>query len=71
MSTSAEPASPPRAPEAVQEIKVVSHGLLTAGGVAALIIGTIVVFPPGRPTFPGLRASVDHYRTSRYSIVIV
>ncbi|MBI3522807.1 MAG: nodulation protein NfeD [Chloroflexi bacterium] len=43
----------------VAEIKVVSHGLLTAGGVAALIVGTIVVFPPGRPTFPGLRASVD------------
>src|SRR5206468_620835 len=40
----------------VLEIKVPAHGLLTAGGTASLIIGTIVVFPPGRPTFPGLRA---------------
>ncbi len=43
----------------VAEIKVASHGLLTAGGIAALILGTIVVFPPLRPTFPGLRYSVD------------
>lgn len=41
------------------EIKVASHGLLTAGGIAALILGTIVVFPPLRPTLPGFRYSVD------------
>ncbi len=41
------------------EIKIASHGLLTAGAIVALVIGTIVVFPPIRPTFPGLRASVD------------
>jgi len=40
------------------EIKVASHGLLTAGALIALVIGTIVVFPP-IPTFPGPRASVD------------
>jgi len=43
----------------VAEIKVQAHGLLTAGGVAALVIGLIVVFPPFRPTFPGVRQSVE------------
>jgi membrane-bound serine protease (ClpP class) len=43
----------------VAEIKIASHGILTAGGVAALLIGTIIVFPPLRPTFPGVRANVD------------
>ncbi len=42
----------------VAEIKVASHGLLTFGGLAALIAGTIILFPPA-PTFPGFRASVD------------
>src|SRR5947199_924408 len=36
----------------VAEIKVQAHGLLPAGGVAALLIGLIIVFPPFRPTFP-------------------
>jgi len=43
----------------VAEIKVQAHGLLTAGGIASLIIGLIIVFPPFRPTFPGVRQSVD------------
>jgi len=43
----------------VLEIKIASHGILTAGGIAALLIGTIIVFPPLRPTFPGVRATVD------------
>jgi membrane-bound serine protease (ClpP class) len=43
----------------IAEIKIASHGILTAGGIAALLIGTIIVFPPLRPTFPGVRASVD------------
>ena len=43
----------------VAEIKIVSHGLLTVGGLVALVIGTIVIFPPIRPTFPGFRYSVD------------
>jgi len=37
----------------------VSHGLLLAGGIVSLIIGAIIVFPPWRPTFPGLRYSAD------------
>jgi membrane-bound serine protease (ClpP class) len=41
------------------EIKVASHGLLTAGGIASLLIGTIIVFPAFRPTFPGVRQTVD------------
>ena len=41
------------------EIKIASHGLLTAGAIVALVMGTIVIFPPIRPTFPGFRASVD------------
>jgi membrane-bound serine protease (ClpP class) len=41
------------------EIKVASHGLLTAGGIASLVIGTIIVFPAFRPTFPGVRQTVD------------
>jgi membrane-bound serine protease (ClpP class) len=43
----------------VAEIKVQAHGLLTAGGVAALLIGLIILFPPFRPTFPGVRQSVE------------
>ena len=43
----------------VAEIKVMSHGLLTAGGIASLLVGTIILFPPLRPTFPGVRATVD------------
>src|SRR5206468_12880459 len=43
----------------VAEIKVPAHGLLTAGGTASLLIGLIILFPPIRPTFPGIRASVD------------
>jgi len=43
----------------VAEIKIASHGILTAGGIVALVIGTIILFPPLRPTFPGIRATVD------------
>ena len=43
----------------VAEIKVQAHGLLTAGGVAALVIGLIILFPPFRPTFPGVRQTVE------------
>ncbi len=43
----------------VAEIKIASHFLLTAGGLVSLILGTIILFPPLRPTFPGLRADVD------------
>ncbi|HUQ42424.1 MAG TPA: nodulation protein NfeD [Candidatus Limnocylindrales bacterium] len=43
----------------IAEVKIVSHGLLTAGALAALAVGTIILFPPLRPTFPGVRASVD------------
>src|SRR5947199_179189 len=43
----------------VAEIKVQAHGLLTAGGIASLLIGLIILFPPVRPTFPGVRQSVD------------
>src|SRR5438874_501946 len=43
----------------IADIKLASHFLLTAGGLAALIVGTIILFPPLRPTFPGIRADVD------------
>ena len=43
----------------IAEVKVVSHGLLLAGGIASLLLGAIIVFPPGRPTFPGLRYTAD------------
>lgn len=43
----------------IAEIKLTSHGLLTAGGVIALLIGTIILFPPLRPTFPGVRFTVE------------
>src|SRR5229473_3601228 len=43
----------------VAEIKIASHFLLTAGGLVSLVLGTIILFPPLRPTFPGLRADVD------------
>ena len=43
----------------IAEIWVSSHGILTAGGIAALLIGTIIVFPGVRPTFPGIRYTVE------------
>jgi membrane-bound serine protease (ClpP class) len=43
----------------VAEIKVQAHGLLTAGGIASLLIGLVILFPPFRPTFPGVRQTVD------------
>ena len=43
----------------VAEIKLASHGMLTAGGIAALAIGAIILFPPIRPTFPGVRETVE------------
>ncbi|MEA2662783.1 MAG: hypothetical protein QOH08_2355, partial [Chloroflexota bacterium] len=43
----------------IAEVKIVSHGLLLAGGIASLLLGAIIVFPPGRPTFPGLRYTAD------------
>ncbi len=42
----------------VSEIWVPSQGILTAGGLAALIVGLIVIFPPGRPTLPGVELAV-------------
>ncbi|HUG55821.1 MAG TPA: nodulation protein NfeD, partial [Candidatus Limnocylindrales bacterium] len=41
------------------EIWVASHGILAVGGVAALILGILLVFPAERPTFPGFRYTVD------------
>lgn len=43
----------------VAEIMVVSHGLLTAGGIAALIFGMLLLFPPGEPTLPGFRLAIE------------
>ncbi|MGH2377869.1 MAG: NfeD family protein [Candidatus Limnocylindria bacterium] len=43
----------------VAEFWVPSHGILTAGGIAAMVLGAILLFPPGRPTLPGLRLTVE------------
>ncbi|MDP9266273.1 MAG: nodulation protein NfeD [Chloroflexota bacterium] len=45
----------------IADVKVTSHGLLTASGVIALVLGLIVLFPATRPTFPGLRYTVDPF----------
>ncbi len=38
----------------IVDIKAPTHGILTAGGVAALLIGSFLLFPPWRPTaLPG------------------
>ncbi|MDE3193818.1 MAG: nodulation protein NfeD [Chloroflexota bacterium] len=42
----------------LSEVWVPSHGILTAGGVAATIIGAIVLFPPSRPTLPGSQLAI-------------
>jgi membrane-bound serine protease (ClpP class) len=42
----------------VAEIWVPSHGILTAGGIAAMVIGAIILFPPGRPTLPGFQLTI-------------
>jgi len=39
----------------VADIKVPTHGFLTAGAIASLVLGLIIVFPPARPTFPGVQ----------------
>lgn len=43
----------------VLELKLPSHGILTIGGIVALLMGTIILFPPLRPTFPGIRNTVE------------
>ena len=43
----------------VAEVKITSHGLLTAGGIAALLAGAVIVFPAARPTFPGVRNTAE------------
>ena len=43
----------------IADIKMPTHGFLTAGAIASLVLGIIVLFPPARPTFPGLRYSAD------------
>ena len=53
----------------VAEIKIASHFLLTAGGLVSLVVGTIILFPPLRPTFPGLRADVDPVVIATVAIV--
>lgn len=42
----------------IAEIWVPSHGILTAGGIAAIVIGAIILFPPGRPTLPGVQLTI-------------
>jgi membrane-bound serine protease (ClpP class) len=43
----------------VAEVWITSHGILTAGGIAALLFGTIILFPAVRPTFPGIRYTLE------------
>ncbi len=43
----------------VSELWVPSHGILTAGGVAAIVVGALILFPPGRPTLPGIDLGVQ------------
>jgi membrane-bound serine protease (ClpP class) len=43
----------------IAEIWVPSHGILTAGGIAAIVIGAIILFPPGRPTLPGIQLTIQ------------
>ncbi len=43
----------------LSEVWVPSHGILTAGGIAATIIGAIVLFPSSRPTLPGIQLAVQ------------
>ena len=45
----------------IADIKMPTHGFLTAGAVASLVLGIIVLFPPSRPTFPGFRYSADPF----------
>ena len=42
----------------VSEIRVASHGVLTACGIAALIFGALLLFPAPTPTLPGLRLTI-------------
>ena len=43
----------------VAEIWITSHGILMGGGIAALLFGTVILFPAVRPTFPGIRYTVE------------
>ena len=50
----------------IADIKVPTHGFLTAGAIASLVLGLIIVYPPARPTFPGVQNT-----TSPITIVVV
>jgi membrane-bound serine protease (ClpP class) len=43
----------------LSELWVPSHGILTAGGVAAIVVGALILFPPGRPTLPGVDLAIQ------------
>ncbi len=45
----------------VSEIWLTSHGILTAGGIIALVLGAILLFPPSSPSLPGLRLSIHPF----------
>jgi membrane-bound serine protease (ClpP class) len=45
----------------IADIKMPTHGFLTAGAIASLVLGIIVLFPPSRPTFPGFRYTADPF----------
>ncbi len=42
----------------ISEVWVPSHGILTAGGIASLLLGAALLFPPSIPTLPGLRLTI-------------
>lgn len=42
----------------IADIKLASHFLLTAGGLVALLMGVLLLFPNVNPTFPGLVLTV-------------
>ncbi len=45
----------------MSEIWLTSHGILTAGGILALVLGALVLFPTRTPTLPGFRLTVDPF----------
>src|SRR6266568_5895568 len=48
----------------IADIKMPTHGFLTAGAIASLVLGIIVLFPPSRPTFPASGTPPTRSRSS-------
>jgi membrane-bound serine protease (ClpP class) len=57
----------------IVDLKTPTHGFLTAGGVVAFVLGSFLLFPPGRAPAPAPAgsASIPHMAAVHVSVVTI